>query len=134
MELKKNISNLAFVLISVLAFTLFSSSISVQGATLTYSNPVFANGLVYVGSSDGYIYALNASSGEGVWTRELSIGGPQDLGALAASNNVVVCTVNWKLAALNASTGQPLWVGGTNGVMSNPIMAGGDHLSLPVET
>lgn len=82
--------------------------------------------MVYVGSSDGYIYALNAANGEGVWSCKLSIGGPKDLTALAASNKVVVVnTVNSMMAALNASTGQLLWTGGTYAANSDPIMAGG---------
>ena len=31
------------------------------------SSPVVANGIVYVGSDDGYFYALNASNGELIW-------------------------------------------------------------------
>lgn len=124
--MKKKISYLLFVLIAVLAITLSSLQVTVKGANLTFSNPVFANGLVYVGSSDGYIYALNAVNGEAVWTCKLSVGGPKDLTALAASNKVVVvATIDSKIAGINASTGQLLWTGGTYAANSDPIMAGG---------
>ncbi len=126
LELKKEISKLAFVLIAVLAITLSFFQGTVKAANITYSNAVFANGLVYVGSSDGYIYALNAANGEGVWTTQLSSGGPKDLTALAASDKVVVVALaNSNMAGLNASTGKVLWTGGTYGANSDPIMAGG---------
>lgn len=109
-----------------MAITLSSLQVTVKGANLTFSNPVFANGLVYVGSSDGYIYALNAVNGEAVWTCKLLVGGPKDLTALAASNKVVVVTtINSQIAGINASTGQLLWTGGTYAANSDPIMAGG---------
>jgi outer membrane protein assembly factor BamB len=33
-----------------------------------YYSPVVANGLVYIGSTDDRIYALNASNGKYVWS------------------------------------------------------------------
>ena len=33
-----------------------------------YSSPAVANGVVYVGSDDGNVYALNASTGAKLWS------------------------------------------------------------------
>jgi outer membrane protein assembly factor BamB len=70
------------------------------------SSPAVANGVVYVGLGDGYLYALNAETGVALWT--YAAGGSGSSPAVA--NGVVyVGSVNGDVYALNARTGAKLW-------------------------
>jgi len=71
------------------------------------SSPAVANGVVYVGSLDNNVYALNASTGALLWsyaTGDLVSSSP------AVANGVVyVGSWDFNVYALNASTGALLW-------------------------
>ncbi len=79
------------------------------------ASPAIVAGQVYVGSWDGFEYALNASTGHVKWKDNLGIDphGPSTLGitssATVASGVVYVGGGNSFLYAINASTGHILW-------------------------
>lgn len=81
------------------------------------STPVIADGCAYLGSSTGVVSALNADTGEPVWTQQLQ-GLPSDrggavVGAVGVHGDTVLVNVNkWDspfLAALDRFTGEILW-------------------------
>jgi outer membrane protein assembly factor BamB len=89
-----------------------------------FSSPAVANGVVYVGSSDGKLYALNASTGAFKWNYTTSnwiVSSP------AVANGVVyVGSYDHNLYALNASTGAFKWDYTTGGsIVSAPAVANG---------
>ncbi|HML03696.1 MAG TPA: PQQ-binding-like beta-propeller repeat protein [Candidatus Bathyarchaeia archaeon] len=93
-----------------------------------YTSPAVAYGTVFVGSYDGNIYALNASTGAFMW-RYTTDGGPADP---AVSDGVVfVGSGEGYVYALNASTGSLIWIfatsgaGGVNVVLTAPTVTGG---------
>ncbi len=64
-----------------------------------------ANGVVYVSSYDGNLYALNASTGAQLWSNPAPV-----FSSPAVANGVVyIATENGNMFALNASTGAQLW-------------------------
>ena len=71
------------------------------------SSPAVANGVVYVGSDDRNVYALNASTGAKLWsytTGDIVYSSP------AVANGVVyVGSYDDNVYALNALTGAKLW-------------------------
>ena len=70
------------------------------------SAPAIANGVVYVGSDDGNLYALNATSGAKLWNYTTS-GGTSS--PAVAGSVVFVGGFDGNLYALSASTGNKLW-------------------------
>ncbi|MGC1297594.1 MAG: PQQ-binding-like beta-propeller repeat protein, partial [Alloacidobacterium sp.] len=82
------------------------------------SSPAVANGAVYVGSQDGNVYALNASTGAKLWSFATATGN-QVSSSPAVANGVVYFGSDdpqyWSIGidssvyALNASTGAKLW-------------------------
>ena len=94
------------------------------------SPPIVVNGVVYIGSNDGNVYALKASTGALLWsfpTGEVMAVSP----ALAVSNGEVYVGSNSgggpsPFYALQASTGAVLWSYGTVvGVSSPPTIVNG---------
>jgi hypothetical protein len=83
-----------------------------------------AKGVVYVGSSDGKLYALNARTGALLWSYTTAGG----VDSTAVSNGVVYFGSNGdhSVYALNASTGAKLWSYTTGGyVVSSPAVSNG---------
>src|SRR3990172_2100152 len=89
-----------------------------------WSSPTVANGVVYVGSFDHNVYALNASTGAIIWA--FSTGG-EVFSSPAVSNGITyVGSLDNNTYALNASTGVQLWNFTTGGaVFSSPNVADG---------
>ncbi|MGA2385640.1 MAG: PQQ-binding-like beta-propeller repeat protein [Candidatus Bathyarchaeia archaeon] len=78
------------------------------------SYPAVANGIVYIGAYDGNVYAINAYSGEKVWSSKIAeAGGGIDKGVQASpivvGGMVLVCSTDGNLYALNCSDGNTLW-------------------------
>jgi outer membrane protein assembly factor BamB len=71
------------------------------------SSPAVANGVVYVGSNDGSLYALNAATGKLLWS--YATGGAVTSGPAVANNRVFVYSTGGVFYALNATTGALLW-------------------------
>jgi outer membrane protein assembly factor BamB len=88
------------------------------------SSPAVANGLVYVGSNKGAVYALDAATGMMIWSYQTG-------GAIYSSPAVadgVVYLGSWdkSVYALNATTGEKLWSYQTGSyVQSSPAVANG---------
>jgi outer membrane protein assembly factor BamB len=70
-----------------------------------FSSPAVANGVVYVGSEDGNVYALNASTGAKLWAFDTHV----SVGSSPVVSNGVVYVGSDRLFALDASTGAKLW-------------------------
>jgi len=94
-----------------------------------YSSPAVANGVVYVGSTDGNFYALDASTGAELWSFTVgsSIEDRVYSGPAVANGVVFVGSLHGDVYALNASTGAKLWSYRTSGsiVGSSPAVANG---------
>jgi outer membrane protein assembly factor BamB len=89
------------------------------------SSPAVVGGVVYIGSNDGYLYALNATTGALKWKRNV---GGVDYSSPAVADGVVYVgsyTTN-KFYALNASTGKVKWFDYMDGAMEgSPTVANG---------
>src|SRR5664280_2620698 len=88
------------------------------------SSPAVADGVVYVGSFDGNVYALSATTGTLLWkymTGDIVYSSP------AVANGVVyVGSEDNQVYALNASTGVLLWKYATgSSLFSSPAVANG---------
>jgi outer membrane protein assembly factor BamB len=77
------------------------------------SSPAVSNGVVYVGSSGGSVYAVEASTGHIVWQRRL--GGPVTSSPCVADGLVFVGCVDTFAYALDARTGTVVWRHRTDG-------------------
>ncbi len=93
------------------------------------SSPAVANGVVYQGANDGYIYALNASTGLVIWQYAASSSGVESSPAVVG--DVVYVGYLWDgyngyVIALNATTGALIWRFATNsGIESSPAVLNG---------
>jgi len=89
-----------------------------------YSSPTVANGVVYVGSNDNNVYALNASTGALRW--QYTAGAATPSSPAVAKGVVYAGSYDNNVYALNASTGALLWRYTTFGaVFSSPAVANG---------
>ncbi len=92
------------------------------------SSPTIANGVVYEGSNNGYLYALNATSGQLIWQYN---SGSQIESSAAIANGIVYVGILWDghngyVDALNATTGSLIWRFTTNsGIESSPTVVDG---------
>jgi outer membrane protein assembly factor BamB len=88
------------------------------------SSPAVADGVVFVGSDDWKVYALNASTGALVWN--YTTGGYVYSSPAVAGGVVYVGSLDDRVYALNASTGALIWNYKTgSSVASSPAVAGG---------
>src|SRR5262252_5502760 len=71
------------------------------------ASPTVANGLVYVGSGSGVMYALDKRTGDARWT--VNLGSPISSSAAVANSLVYVGTRDGRLHALDAATGKQKW-------------------------
>jgi outer membrane protein assembly factor BamB len=71
------------------------------------SSPVLADGFVYVGSSDGYMYALDASTGAERW--KLNAQSAITSTPAVVNGTVYVGTWDGRFLALKAASGEVLW-------------------------
>jgi alpha-glucoside transport system substrate-binding protein len=87
--------------------------------------PAVADGLVYCGSSDGYLYAVDVQTGQEKWKFKTADVGTPSVPTVAAGV-VYVGSQDHHLYALDAQTGQEKWRFKTGGwVGSSPAMANG---------
>src|ERR1700690_174322 len=77
------------------------------GGAFDYSSPAVANGVVYVGSDDDNVYALNASTGHKLWS--YTTGGPVQSSPAVANGVVYVGSTDRNVYALDAKAAAPLW-------------------------
>jgi outer membrane protein assembly factor BamB len=89
------------------------------------SSPAVVNGVVYFGSDNGILHALNASTGATLWnfnTGNIVVSSP------AVANGIVyIGSYDGNLYALSAATGTKLWSFATQGAISfsSPTVANG---------
>ena len=97
------------------------------------SSPAVANGVVYFGSLDNNVYALNASTGAKLWSYATGAGVQS---SPAVANGVVYFgSGDNNLYALNASTGAKLWSYTTGGgIDSSPTVVNGVVYSARMTT
>ena len=94
------------------------------GAIIAQSSPAVADGIVYIGSEDHNVYALNATTGALIWS--YSTGHIVDSSPAVADGVVYVGSVDSKVYALNASTGTLVWNYTTgNYIQCSPTVAYG---------
>jgi outer membrane protein assembly factor BamB len=86
------------------------------------SSPAVANGLIYVSSRDGNLYAFDAATGHQQWVA--STKGVIDSSPAVANGFVYVGSQDGKLYAFNAIGGQPKWSALTGAIHdSSPAVA-----------
>src|SRR5207344_2567233 len=90
---------------------------STTGGPVFFSSPAVANGVAYVGSADGNLYALNASTGAFLWS--YTTGSFVGSSPAVANGVAYVGSVDGNLYALNASTGAFLWSSTTGGAVGS---------------
>ncbi|MGP8011063.1 MAG: PQQ-binding-like beta-propeller repeat protein, partial [Halobacteriota archaeon] len=90
--------------------------------SVVLSSPAVANGVVYVGSEDNNVYAINATTGANVWTFTT---GSEVYSSPAVANGVVyVGSEDNNVYAINATTGANVWTFTTgSAVLSSPAVA-----------
>ncbi len=95
-----------------------------QGS-IAQSSPAVVNGVMYVGSQDHNVYALNASTGALIW--KYTTGDEVDAPPTVANGIIYVVSsgVQNQLFALNANTGALLWKYTTAYITSSPTVANG---------
>jgi outer membrane protein assembly factor BamB len=87
------------------------------------STPAVVNGVLCVGSDDGKIYGLNASTGAPLWSH--ATGGPVKSSPAVSGGKVYVGSDDNKFYALNAATGAAAWSFTTGDkVRSSPLVVG----------
>ena len=95
-----------------------------SGSICGGSSAAVANGVVYVGSYDGNVYALNAATGVKLWS--FLTGGKVFSSPAVANGAVYVGSNDQNVYALNAATGAELWSYTTGyDVVSSPAVANG---------
>ena len=101
---------------------------SYKTGLVSVSSPAVANGVVYVGNENFKVYALKASTGARLWSRNV-IGVRADSSPAVANGVVYIGSAYHNvhaLNALNAKTGALLWSYATgDGVFSSPTVANG---------
>ena len=88
------------------------------------SSPTVVGGVVYVGSNDHNVYALDAMTGAKIWN--YTTGSYVSSSPAVAYGVVYVGSYDWNVYALNATTGGQIWNYTTGGyVFSSPTVAEG---------
>ena len=88
-----------------------------------YSSLAVVNGVVYAGSDDGNVYALNATSGAKLWSSTVGNG---TLSSPAVDGGVVyVGSSDDNIYALNAANGVKLWNYTIGGSVDSPVVVNG---------
>ena len=87
------------------------------------SSPAVSNGIVYVGSYDGSLYAFNATTGAQLWSVYTS---GNIYSSPAVADGVVYLGSGGSLDAFDAATGAELWSATTGAlVYSSPAVSNG---------
>jgi alcohol dehydrogenase (cytochrome c) len=80
------------------------------------TSPIVVNGTMFVTTAFDHVYALNAKTGEQIWEYKHKMGpittyccGPNNRGVAVYGDNVYFATLDAKLVALDAKTGDVKW-------------------------
>jgi outer membrane protein assembly factor BamB len=107
------------------------AAISVNGGAIAWQYPIsvtdvspaVVNGVVYAGSSDSNVYALNAATGSLLW--KYTTGGAIFNSPAVASGAVYIGYSGGDLYALNAKTGALIWKNASVGGVATAAVANG---------
>ena len=99
-----------------------------------YSSPAVANGLIYIGSKTGFIYALDGNDGTERW--RVDLGDYIVRSSPAVVDNVVYIGAGYSLFALDADTGVPGWEGSSafSGSSSPSVLSGTIYIASQSST
>ncbi|MGA9772149.1 MAG: PQQ-binding-like beta-propeller repeat protein [Blastocatellia bacterium] len=75
---------------------------------ITHAPPVFANGIIYLMSSNGRLAAIDSATGSTIWSFKAKPATPL-FSSVAVAEGVVYVAQYKRLYALNAQTGEKLW-------------------------
>src|ERR1700722_15037024 len=80
------------------------------------TSPLVVNGVMFVSTAFDHVYALNAKTGEQIWEYKHKMGpvttyccGPNNRGVAVYGDNVYLATLDARLVALDAKTGDVKW-------------------------
>ncbi len=92
---------------------------------IVYNSPTIADGTAYIGSNDGSLYAINASTGEQKWTAATG-NAIRYSSPTVANGTVFVGSFDNSLYAFDAETGDQKWSAATGGdISSSPTVKDG---------
>ena len=80
---------------------------TILGGPVRWSTPAVSNDIVYLGSNDYKLYALDAVTGTKIW--EYTTGGRVQSSPVVANGAVYAGSQDGRVYALNATTGAKLW-------------------------
>ncbi|MFJ2829304.1 PQQ-binding-like beta-propeller repeat protein [Streptomyces sp. NPDC087263] len=89
-----------------------------------YSSPLVSGGVVYVGGSDEYLYAVDAATGKQQW-KFPTVTNADEPSSLAMSGGVVYVCGGKQLYAVDTATGKQRWKLPTGGNVYSPAVADG---------
>ncbi len=82
-------------------------SLGQSGITTVRTTPLYHNGMVYIGASDGHLYAIRAATGNFAW--EYPSGSSSITASpISVNNQLFFGTSNGSIVGLDATTGKPL--------------------------
>jgi alcohol dehydrogenase (cytochrome c) len=98
-------------------FSFAAQGLHAGQTTYAFENaPVVVDGVMYISGWDGWVWALDAKTGQLLWQYKHAIPfdtslccGNVNRGVAVANGKVFVCTLNAHVLALDATTGQCLW-------------------------
>jgi outer membrane protein assembly factor BamB len=87
------------------------------------STPLVSGGIVYFGSNDGRVYAVDAGTGVVDWMAqtELAVQTQPALGTMGGRNVIFVGSTDKSIYALDTSNGEILWKGSADGGVGSPL-------------
>ena len=94
------------------------------GGSDFYSTPAVAYGRVYIGSTDGKVYAFGAASGHRLWSH--STGGYVYASPAVWRQRILVGSYSGTFSAFDAGTGEPDWTFHAGGPVSGSAVVVGD--------
>jgi outer membrane protein assembly factor BamB len=96
---------------------------SVYSRNQVTATPAVADGMVFVGSNDHWLYALSATTGARRWGYKT--GAAIEGSVLVANGMVYICSDDGFVYALDARTGTLNWSSSVGVVQGSPVIAGG---------
>jgi len=89
-----------------------------------YSSPTISGDVLYIGSKDKNVYAINATNGDEIW--HYATGSRIDSSPAVSEGVVYIGSWDWNIYALGATTGAKIWNFTTEGVVrASPTVVNG---------
>ena len=86
------------------------------GDTVSASSPTVSGGVVYIGSSDGHLYAIDGDTGTEVWS---FTAGPISASPAFSDGVVYVGSFDHNVYAVDTATGEERWRFGAEATVSS---------------